>query len=795
MDVYSVSRKLRHAAIYIMVAARITLSPTSAWALLATDISTIVPLANSKELDFGTKPDTVKDAGADKVDKDSAEQEDGLDLTTWLLAGGVVAGTLLAGAITEEIHGKSEKKKVPLPVPPETGKKPKAFMSKEYRRNYGLGVINAASRYADGGTGKGAVLALFDTGTDISHADMSSNIIDRWSYFTDSRDVTDYDGHGTHVASTIAGARNDLGTHGVAFEAKLAVFQGVSWTGGPERSINLLDAFVDAQYRSIELGASAINHSWGLGSGKREVLISEFDQNKLTRWFGNDVLPALHDSARAGLVTVFATGNSFQDEVGVLAGIPVHFPDLADHMLAVGAVDRSGHIADFSNRCGQAAQFCIVAPGVDIYAAASTSAGFAKDSFRYSSGTSMAAAHVTGAIGVLASNFPELTGAEITRILRDTATDLGSKGIDRIYGNGLLNLENAVAPQGELRVISGDSIDSGWFNLDDSLIVADTAILSSLTASLADRNFLVTDRYARGYNLALHEMIVARTDSIASARSGLARFTAALEPQSHLPTSDFLVSASDLDPRNEAIWADARAFGSPYIGLIDAAHLIMLKHIGPGWLAAKNALDSKTGTYAAAEYSTISARGHRVAFEVGHLTEENTLLGTRIGGAFGDDLQARTRFARFHSDLKLNNGLTLAFSASTGNTSFASKGILAQGRSISSSAFGVGIRKAGVLSRDDSLSLGYSRPLSINRGRLVIDAPVALAVAENGVRSRTVYRNRQEIGMAASDIITELQMGYSIPAFGGRVSLGAVWRPENKVQDGYALGFGYSASF
>ena len=128
---------------------------------------------------------------------------------------------------------------------------------------------------------------------------------------------------------------------------------------------------------------------------------------------------------------------------------------MVDRWLAVGAVDSSNNIADFSNGCGDTMWWCLVAPGADIrttnndggYTLPLPSAG-AID------GTSFSAPHASGALAVIKSAMPTMPMSMVKMILLDTATDLGDKGVDEVYGFGLINLESAVA------MVRGASINS-----------------------------------------------------------------------------------------------------------------------------------------------------------------------------------------------------------------------------------------------------------------------------------------------------------------------------------------------
>ena len=130
-----------------------------------------------------------------------------------------------------------------------------------------------------------------------------------------------------------------------------------------------------------------------------------------------------------------------------------------------------------------------------------------------------------------------------------------------------------------------------------------------------------------------------------------------------------------------------------------------------------------------------------------------------------------------------------------GTTGFSSSGILSSGTDIRSSSVGVGLKRSRLFNGSDSLTLGVSRPLGINGGSMVIDAPVSFAAAENGRRSSTVNRDRSEIALAKSNPPADIQLGYSRDLGAGQLSLGGVWRSDPQARDAYALAAGFSLAF
>ncbi|MCS4230008.1 subtilase-type serine protease [Stenotrophomonas maltophilia] len=299
--------------------------------------------------------------------------------------------------------------------------------------------------------------------------------------------------HGTHVSGTIAANRDGSGMHGVAFGADLAAAKlffdsYVEWYLAPDnyyRQGSVFpqvgpseDAFASMYSQMNAQGVRAINHSWGLGSEPETV--EEFDE--IYNHEGDRAYLDIfaEGSRQAGMIQVWAAGNSADYNpspeeaplAGVYATLPRAFADIEPYWLAVVNLNQDLQLSDLSHRCGLAANWCLAAPGSDIISTSYGSEGLegqlATDdnqnvlldvlervpSYTYEqmSGTSMAAPHVTGALGLLFERFPYLDNAQVRDVLLTTATDLGAEGVDDVYGWGLVNLEKAIEGYGQLRV-------------------------------------------------------------------------------------------------------------------------------------------------------------------------------------------------------------------------------------------------------------------------------------------------------------------------------------------------------
>ncbi len=263
--------------------------------------------------------------------------------------------------------------------------------------------IGAPQAWEAGDTGQGVDVAVLDTGVDAEHPDLAGQIAASQSFVPDE-DVTDRHGHGTHVASTIAGtgAASDGKEKGVAPGARLHIGKVLSDAGSGEESWVL----AGMEWAAVDQHADVINMSLG------SPVPSD----------GTDPLSAAVDrlSAETGALFVVAAGNAGTDH-------SIGGPGAADAALTVGAVDSADDVAWFSSqgpRVDGALKPEISAPGVDVLAARSQYAQFGEGSYLTFSGTSQATPHVAGAAALLAAAHPELTGSQLKDLLVSSSKQL-----------------------------------------------------------------------------------------------------------------------------------------------------------------------------------------------------------------------------------------------------------------------------------------------------------------------------------------------------------------------------------
>jgi subtilase-type serine protease len=334
-----------------------------------------------------------------------------------------------------------------------------------------LAMINARAAYDRGYTGAGVTVAVVDTGMQMDHPDLMGQLSPFSLDGVLGGGVTyDINGHGTHVAGTIAAARNGLGTHGVAFDARLAPLRLLADNGFmPDDPMIVADLYNFA----LDSGVRLFNNSWGGG----QIVPASLDDLIGAGIFSSFEVEAYRRAARENAVMVWATGNSTQMQPSFQSGLPGYIPELQPHWLAVTAVNSQGVLASYANRCGEAAEWCLAAPGGD----ATPPGGSVTETQIISSypggligslyGTSMAAPQVTGAVAIAMQMYPNARAAELTRLTLATATDIGDPGVDAVYGWGLLNIANLAAT----RDAEAASVFAGglWSAHESQTLVAD----------------------------------------------------------------------------------------------------------------------------------------------------------------------------------------------------------------------------------------------------------------------------------------------------------------------------------
>jgi subtilisin family serine protease len=246
--------------------------------------------------------------------------------------------------------------------------------------------------------GRGALVAVIDTGADATHPDLAGAILESFDAAGGKRGA---DPHGTAIAGIIA-AKGTL--RGVAPDASLLNVRAFAPAGSDGAHAATTMSLLRGMEWALARGARVLNMSF---TGPKDALLEL----------------GIITAGDRGAIIVAAAGNGG-------ANAPFAYPAAYAPVIAVTAID----VADRRYReANEGRYIAVAAPGVDILTASTDHA------YRLQSGTSFAAAHVSGIIALMLERDPALTASAARRALMATATDLGPPGPDDQYGAGRPN--------------------------------------------------------------------------------------------------------------------------------------------------------------------------------------------------------------------------------------------------------------------------------------------------------------------------------------------------------------------
>ena len=294
------------------------------------------------------------------------------------------------------------------------------------------------------------LVAVIDTGVQVSHVDLAGNIwrnpgeipdngidddengfiddVYGWDFFNDDNSVYDdqvVDRHGTHVSGTIgAVGNNGIGAVGVAWKARIMSCKFLGAGGGSDA-----DAIKAINY-ARQMGAKIASCSWGGGGYDPVLEMAMFE---------------------SGMLFVCSAGNSATDN-----DIEPHYPSSYDlpNLISVAASDWNDNLASFS--CFGAESVDLAAPGYWILSCAPVNRGL------WMGGTSMATPHVSGAAALVAAEYPDMPlypGAEGWSEGDLTVKDALLLSVDgnpafagKMTTGGRLNVANAIKLEFPVRI-------------------------------------------------------------------------------------------------------------------------------------------------------------------------------------------------------------------------------------------------------------------------------------------------------------------------------------------------------
>jgi major intracellular serine protease len=240
----------------------------------------------------------------------------------------------------------------------------------------GVEMIEAPLFWNESKMGEGNVIAVIDTGIQIDHPDLQNRIIGGRNFTTDYNSdplqFNDNNGHGTHVAGTIAASMNNQGVVGVAPKADLLALKVLTENGS-----GAYEWIINAIHYAID---------WRGSNGERVRVIS-------MSLGGPEDNPQLREAIKRAvdnqIPVVVAAGNEGDNDLDT---IEQAYPGNYNEVIQVGAIDFNKNIAPFTNTNDE---IDLVAPGVNILST------YLKGTYARLSGTSMAAPHIAGSLALI----------------------------------------------------------------------------------------------------------------------------------------------------------------------------------------------------------------------------------------------------------------------------------------------------------------------------------------------------------------------------------------------------------
>jgi subtilisin family serine protease len=691
----------------------------------------------------------------------------------------------------------------PPPAPPPPPPSSANFNTAEYQRSNGANAAGALSAYNAGGRGQGVKVAVVDSGINPALAEFAGRIDPASRDVAAGRGVTDTEGHGTAVSAVIAAGRNDSGMMGVAFEATILSLntsnpKDCSTDGGCKHYDRDIGNAIDI---ARENGARVINISLG-GEGA-----------------GGAVLSAISRATAAGIVVVISAGNESEANP---SGFALQSAAQGNGLLIIaGAHDSARQMASFSNRAGDGAQVYLTALGRGVLAPDETGALYQWN------GTSFSAPVISGAAALLASAFPNLTGAQIVELLLSSADDAGSAGQDSVYGRGILNIARAFEPKGQT-------------TLAGSAIAVSTTSNGTTSGPMGDarpamKGVVILDGYSRAYAVDLARTLARApqerplsssfTGNVRTRSAGAGPVAVSLTvdrdltgkasvgfAQMGLTYSDSReakavagVAVTRLTPKTAAAFGfseSGRALQQRLSGREQNAFLVARDPMARNGFFAEGAssfglrqdvaglgitaTSESGGVYRAgpqldeerARYSisgvTLDRKVGEATISLGlsRLVETETVLGGQFGAAFGGS-GSSTRFLDLSVAYPAGGGWDAGASYRRGWTRMNVAGALADSGALASDAFAFDLSRRSNWIAGDSLAFRIVQPLRVRSGGYGMNVPVTY-----DYKTGAVGYERQFFSLAPTGRELDFEAAYGLSALGGYLSANAFYRSQ-----------------
>ena len=669
--------------------------------------------------------------------------------------------------------------------------------------------------------GAGIVIGMIDTHVDFTHQafrDPAQSSIPLEDISTDEA------GHGTTIASTLAARRDwgirtrrerdDMliripGAHGIAYAARLRAFalnlrdpapitdnylpndlddlsgadsnfashfrQALDSANRPGEGFDMLNLSFGTRgiienYRAADLRANAPQTVAALAQADRP-------KKTLLVWAAGNAHGRPCNPAEAGpLCTAGGTLDARSPEI--LPGLMARLPELRQHSVAVVGVAPNGTIADYSNRCGIARQWCLAAPGYVANVAYSENlGGGGRTGTASSTGTSYAAPFVTGGLALMKQYFrDQLSNEQLLARMLATADKTGRYANEAIYGQGLLDLGAAVSPVGASSLAAGAEVGGAGADIRYTRLAAGAALGDGLARSLRGREAAAFDELGAPFwhDLGAFAPAAERPDAGAALRDFMAADRAGSEERS----GPVLPAAGGRSVRLDMSFLQPAA-AAPGDHLALAGRAVSLRAArDDGWSASFFATASDAAAPARGAVLAWQSRPtthepeQRPGFQrdlslrAGWVAERGTLLGSRAEGAFGA-LRGDLLFGGAGGSVRAG-AWTLAADAELGVAAPETGGGLIEGiPRLVTSAFR--LRAERPAAAGAAWRLALAQPLRVERGEALLSVPVGRTPGGD------VLRQRLAADLEPSGRQLDLSARWRRPLAGGELRLGSVW--------------------
>lgn len=642
----------------------------------------------------------------------------------------------------------------------------------DFGNQWGLGAINADQAYGhlelavgQEAPGTGVTVGVVDNGIKETHPLFERSKISETIVCPPPACPLPRENHGTSVASVIVAKPNAGvadGFHGVAWGANLKMFAIRLGSGPPPgtpyrpTSTSVLkeaDPTFAALIRMVlNQRVNVVNFSFSYRG-----LSEYYSEDDLRKNLGETIAAIAQRGTADKTILVWSASNSNNDlcpptlprcvgshrrdrdgnpagslnasSPSIIAGLPAKIPELRGHTIAVVAVRRNGDIASFSNRCGEAARWCLAAPGVGVAVANAQTNGV-----RRASGTSYAAPMVTGGLAVMKHRFrDQIPNTDLVTRLFATADKTGKFADQSIYGQGMMDLGKALRPVGEPMVSTGSSVNGAGVTLALTNLRLGMALGDGLKQSLAGQEIAAFDSLGAPFWFTLSDLTGMTPGPSSAFRLHQLMQQDPVVQETIGQRLTFIPGRVGGAVEHDLGYAKIRVGLRETPNGVKDGHFHLAQDANTFTLMGDDGVAFTAFTRAGAQSRGVglpptsgaalswSPFEGKLGFKVAWLREQRSLLGTSSAGAFGT-MAAHSFVSGVETGVDLGAWRIDTLAELGTVRANLSEGMVTGTSPLATSAFALSVSRR--LLRDGSLKIGMSQPLRVEDGHLALSIPV-----------------------------------------------------------------------